>query len=94
MKWYKKTAIVLLVALVGIQFIPTARNQSDVVPATDFMMVNEVPKAINDKLQGSCYDCHSNNTRYPWYSNIQPGPQVEAGRSSHPLVHCYSMLAS
>tara|TARA_R110002033_G_scaffold77_5_gene1078 strand:+ start:1020 stop:1472 length:453 start_codon:yes stop_codon:yes gene_type:complete len=73
MKWYKKTAIVLLVALVGIQFIPTARNQSDVVPATDFMMVNEVPKAINDKLQGSCYDCHSNNTRYPWYSNIQPG---------------------
>jgi hypothetical protein len=23
-------------------------------------------------LKTSCYDCHSNNTVYPWYSNIQP----------------------
>ena len=23
-------------------------------------------------LQTSCYDCHSNNTVYPWYTNINP----------------------
>jgi hypothetical protein len=23
-------------------------------------------------LKTACYDCHSNNTRYPWYNNIQP----------------------
>jgi len=58
---------------VGIQFVPTKRNQSDVVPKTDFMLVNKVPNGIKNKLQVSCYDCHSNNTTYPWYSKIQPG---------------------
>lgn len=62
----------LLVAFVGIQFIPTTRNQSDSVPSTDFMLVNNVPKNIQNKLQVSCYDCHSNNTQYPWYNKVQP----------------------
>jgi hypothetical protein len=60
------------VAFVGIQFVPTERNQSDVIPKTDFMLVNDVPKDIKNKLQVSCYDCHSNNTAYPWYNKIQP----------------------
>jgi hypothetical protein len=28
--------------------------------------------AVKSILERSCYDCHSNHTRYPWYSNIQP----------------------
>lgn len=68
----KIIALVLLVAFVGIQFMPTERNQSDVVPKTDFLMVNQPPKKISIILQESCYDCHSNNTKYPWYSKIQP----------------------
>lgn len=72
MKIVKIIAIVLLVAFVGIQFIPTTRNQSDSVPSTDFMLVNNVPENIQKKLQISCYDCHSNNTRYPWYNKVQP----------------------
>ena len=72
MKVVKKIALVLLVAFVGIQFIPTERNQSDSVPSTDFMLVNNVPENIQKKLQVSCYDCHSNNTQYPWYNQVQP----------------------
>jgi exonuclease VII small subunit len=72
MKIAKVIAIVLLVAFVGIQFIPTTRNQSDTVSPTDFMMVNNVPETIQKKLQVSCYDCHSNNTQYPWYNRVQP----------------------
>ncbi len=72
MKILKIIAIVLLVAFVGIQFIPTTRNQSEVVPKTDFMSVNDVPNDIKNKLQVSCYDCHSNNTIYPWYNKVQP----------------------
>ena len=56
----------------GIQFIPTERNQSYTVPETDFMLVHNVPETIQKKLQVSCYDCHSNNTQYPWYNKIQP----------------------
>jgi hypothetical protein len=72
MRILKIIAIVALVVLLGIQFIPTERNQSDIVPTTDFMLVHNVPKKIQDKLQVSCYDCHSNNTAYPWYNKIQP----------------------
>ncbi len=72
MKIVKIIVLVLLVAFVGIQFIPTTRNQSDTVPSTDFMRVNNVPETIQKKLQVSCYDCHSNNTQYPWYNKIQP----------------------
>tara|TARA_R100000544_G_C2223709_1_gene59201 strand:+ start:1208 stop:1660 length:453 start_codon:yes stop_codon:yes gene_type:complete len=72
MKIVKIIAIVLLVVFVGIQFIPSSRNQSDSVPETDFMLVNDVPENIQKKLQVSCYDCHSNNTQYPWYNKVQP----------------------
>ena len=72
MKVIKIIVLVLLVAFVGIQFISTTRNQSDLIPETDFMLVNSVPQTIQKKLQVSCYDCHSNNTQYPWYNKIQP----------------------
>jgi len=72
MKIVKIIILVLLVAFVGIQFVPTQRNQTDIVPVTDFMLVNTVSKDIKNKLQVSCYDCHSNNTQYPWYNKIQP----------------------
>ncbi|PHR69677.1 MAG: hypothetical protein COA67_09720 [Lutibacter sp.] len=72
MKIVKIIALALLIAFVGIQFIPTTRNQSDVVLKTDFMLVNDVPESIHKKLQVSCYDCHSNNTAYPWYNKVQP----------------------
>lgn len=72
MKIIKIIILVLLVAFVCIQFVPTKLNQSNMVPVTDFMLVNTVPKGIKNKLQVSCYDCHSNNTKYPWYNKIQP----------------------
>lgn len=72
MKILKIILLILLVAFVGIQFVPTERNQSDVVPQTDFMEVNNVPEGIQKQLKVSCYDCHSNNTKYPWYNKVQP----------------------
>ena len=72
MKILKIIAIIALVGFVGIQFIPTERNQSYTVPETDFMLVHNVPETIQKKLQVSCYDCHSNNTQYPWYNKVQP----------------------
>jgi len=73
MKSYiKKALIVLLVVFIGIQFIPKTYNQSDAVLTTDFMTLFNVPKGIETQLKTSCYDCHSNNTYYPWYNKIQP----------------------
>lgn len=72
MKILKRIGWVLLVALVVIQFFPGELNQSDTVPETDFMVVNKVPSSIKRFVRTSCYDCHSNNTEYPWYNKIQP----------------------
>jgi len=72
MRFLKIIAIILLVAFVVIQFMPTERNQTDLVPKTDFLLVNNTPENIGNLLQVSCYDCHSNNTNYPWYKKLQP----------------------
>ena len=72
MKVLKIIAWIALGALVVIQFFPTDKNESYTTPETDFVLVNKVPSEIENQLMQSCYDCHSNNTVYPWYSKIQP----------------------
>ncbi len=73
MKILKKIVILLIIVLIGIQFIPTKLNQSNTISQSDFMTVYNVPEHIEVRIKASCYDCHSNNTNYPWYSKIQPG---------------------
>ncbi len=67
---------VLLYSIIGIsvliQFYPMERpSVSDDNPGDLFKHV-DVPKNISEKLRTSCYDCHSNETVYPWYSSIAP----------------------
>ena len=60
------------VVLVGIQFIRPARNESAGPFPNDIAGHYETPEAVRTVLQDSCYDCHSDNTRYPWYFKVQP----------------------
>ncbi len=55
-----------------IQFIRPARNEGGQVLSTDITKSVNVPDKVLDVFKNSCYDCHSNTTRYPWYVNIQP----------------------
>jgi len=72
MKTLKRIGLAILVVLVGLQFIPTRSNQSSEVPSTDFRLIYKVPEEVGRILHTSCYNCHSNNTNYPWYSHVQP----------------------
>ncbi len=72
MKFLKILAVLLMICFAGIQLIPTTLNQNNLVSKNDFLLVNNTPKKINKLLNKACYDCHSNNTVYPWYNNIQP----------------------
>lgn len=68
----KKILLALLIALIAIQFVQPVRNKSSQVSSADFTKVFVVPNKVQTILQNACYDCHSNNTNYLWYSHIQP----------------------
>lgn len=68
----KKILLLLLAALVIIQFIHPAKNQSEQVQPNYIGNVYPVPENVSLILEKACNDCHSNNTRYPWYSRLQP----------------------
>lgn len=72
MKIFRKILILLLVALITIQFIKPQKNISANKGAYDITSHFVVPNDIENILKISCYDCHSNNTIYPWYWQIQP----------------------
>lgn len=68
----KKVLIVLIVALALLQLYRPTKNISTEVSVNAIEQHYEVPETVNQLLRTSCYDCHSNNTVYPWYNNIQP----------------------
>ena len=74
----KKILFAILVVIIAIQFIQPARNKSGQVLQTDFSTTYDIPQDIFTLVKNACYDCHSNNTNYPWYSNIQPVAWVMA----------------
>ena len=72
MKYLKKILLGLAVVLVVIQFIPQQKNMAEGVSADNIAAVYTTPEEVKTILATSCNDCHSNNTTYPWYSNVQP----------------------
>lgn len=72
MRVLKTTVIVFLLVFIGVQFAPIQLNKSNATLKTDFIKTYNPPLEIRNILKVSCYNCHSNNTDYPWYSYIQP----------------------
>jgi Haem-binding domain len=56
----------------GIQLIRPDRENPPVDPSKDLLALSAAPEQIQAILRRSCYDCHSNQTRWPWYSAIAP----------------------
>ena len=68
----KKILLFLLFVLVVIQFIRPSENHSSSLSKNDITLHYPVPDTVLAILKTSCYDCHSNNTHYPWYNRVQP----------------------
>ncbi len=68
----KKILLSLLAVFVLIQFIRPTKNQGAGNSADDIFNHYKSPDSIVRLVKTSCYDCHSNNTNYPWYAEIQP----------------------
>lgn len=70
----KKLAVFLFLAFIAIQFFRPEKNiQTSPIELKNHITASySVPADVELILQTSCYDCHSNQTKYPWYSNVQP----------------------
>jgi Haem-binding domain len=68
----KKILLALGVILIVIQFIRPEKNIAAGAQPNAISTKYTVPDSVNQLLSVACKDCHSNNTVYPWYSNIQP----------------------
>ncbi len=62
----------LVVALIVAQFFRPERNLGVVRGEKYIGTVYNTPPPVESILQKACFDCHSNATRYPWYTRVQP----------------------
>lgn len=63
---------ILLIAFIGIQFFRPAKNLQTSVSPNHISNLSAIPADVNTILEKACNDCHTNNSKYPWYYNIQP----------------------
>lgn len=68
----KKIIIALLIIIVVIQFIRVDKTNPPVDASQDFITLTKPPVEVVSLLKTACYDCHSNETQYPWYFDVAP----------------------
>jgi len=68
----KKILLGLFALFILIQFIPNQLPKVTLNNKNDLLTNNELPIEIENQIRTSCYDCHSNETIYPWYSYVAP----------------------
>lgn len=69
----KKALYIIAILLIAIQFIPANLPAVSADNPNDLLANNtNIPETVSMILKNSCYDCHSNETHYPWYSYVAP----------------------
>jgi hypothetical protein len=72
MKIIKKILLILLIAFVIAQFFGPEKNEGNLTSIDAFLAETNPSEDVKLILQQTCYDCHSDVTRYPWYNKITP----------------------
>jgi hypothetical protein len=81
----KKILYTIFILILLLQVYPYDLPEVSFDKEKDFLANTEMPKEIENIFRNSCYDCHSNQTVYPWYSFVSPvkylvGYDIEEGR--------------
>ncbi|MFA8451495.1 MAG: heme-binding domain-containing protein [Bacteroidales bacterium] len=67
-----KVIIVIVVIFIVIQFIPTHFNPPSFNTNQDFIKTENIPDSVSTLFKNACYDCHSFETKFPWYASVAP----------------------
>lgn len=68
----KKILLWIVVIFAFMQFIPVDRTNKPVDKKQNFTDVLQSPKQVQEILKNACYDCHSNEVKYPNYAYVAP----------------------
>jgi hypothetical protein len=68
----KKIFYIILALFALMQLFQPERNLSSENFKAELANFYEIPDTVETLLNNACYDCHSNNTDYPWFINVQP----------------------
>ena len=68
----KKILIAIVLLLIVAQFFRIDKTNPPVVAENDILNITSAPENIKAMMKSACYDCHSNETKYPWYMDIAP----------------------
>lgn len=79
--------LALLVAFIAMQFSPIDKTNPPVDLDKDFIQITQPPTKIAKNIKTMCYDCHSHEVSYPWYSNIAPFSWRIKGHIDHGIQH-------
>ena len=87
MKLVKKIGWFLLLIFIIAQFFRPEKNIGDTTSINKFIAETNPPKEVHKILKESCFDCHSDFTKYPWYNNITPVNYWLADHIKHGKKH-------
>lgn len=68
----KKVLIALAFILLGMQAFRIDTSNPTTAPEKDFLVATNTPTELATVIRTACYDCHSNETTYPWYTKVAP----------------------
>jgi hypothetical protein len=71
-KVLKYFLLILLGVLIILQFFQISKTNPPVVAEQDFINIHKPSDEISKLLKSACYDCHSHETKYPWYTYFVP----------------------
>ncbi|MBI1873607.1 MAG: heme-binding domain-containing protein [Acidobacteria bacterium] len=83
----KTLSTILIALLIAIQFVQPARTNPPADPARAITRRLQVDPEVARILDRACRDCHSNDTRWPWYSRVAPGSWLVIDHVNHGRRH-------
>jgi acyl-CoA reductase-like NAD-dependent aldehyde dehydrogenase len=84
---FRAFAVTAAVLVIAIQFVRPARTNPAVDPTRALTAMHPVPSHAAGVLDRACRDCHSNDTRWPWYSNVAPVSWFVIDHVNHARSH-------
>lgn len=86
-KILRVVAIVVALLFAGVQFVRPAKVNPPVEPGRALENHVTVTTEVAAVLSRACMDCHSNQTRWPWYSNVAPASWFVVDHVNHGRSH-------